>query len=90
MNKHIELVKKWLVDNDSVRKEELEANRNAAYTTNAYTTDAYTTAATAAAKAFAAAHAFAADNAFAQANADAADAAYWVAEYYKLVKEERP
>ena len=30
MNKHIELVEKWLADNDSVSKEELIANRNAA------------------------------------------------------------
>ena len=34
MNKHIELVKKWLADNDSVTQQELEDNRvasNAAY-----------------------------------------------------------
>ena len=30
MNKHIELVEKWLADNDSVSEEELKANRNAA------------------------------------------------------------
>jgi len=31
MNKHIELVKKWLADKDSVSLEELEANVDAAY-----------------------------------------------------------
>jgi len=32
MNKHIELVKKWLDDPSSVSQEELEANSNAAET----------------------------------------------------------
>jgi len=31
MNKHIEVVKKWLADKESVTKEELEANVDAAY-----------------------------------------------------------
>jgi len=31
MNIHIELVKKWLADNDSVTQQELEDNRNAAW-----------------------------------------------------------
>tara|TARA_B110000483_G_scaffold202831_1_gene244720 strand:+ start:621 stop:956 length:336 start_codon:yes stop_codon:yes gene_type:complete len=31
MNKHIEVVKKWLADNDSVSKKELENNRDSAY-----------------------------------------------------------
>ena len=31
VNKHIALVKKWLADKDSVSKEELKANRDAAY-----------------------------------------------------------
>lgn len=31
MNEHIELVKKFLDDNDSVTKEELKANKDAAY-----------------------------------------------------------
>ncbi len=35
MNKHIELVKKWLSDKDSVSSEELKANSNAAYAANA-------------------------------------------------------
>jgi hypothetical protein len=32
MNKHIELVKKWLADPESVRLKELESNKNAAWT----------------------------------------------------------
>ena len=86
-NRHIELVEKWLADNDSVSKEELEANRNAAFTVAATAAAADNAAIAAAAKAFAAAHAFAD---FAQANADAADAAYWVAKYHELVEEKRP
>ncbi len=39
MNKHIELVKKWLSDKDSVSSEELKANSNAAYA--AYAAAAY-------------------------------------------------
>ena len=31
MNVHIELVKKWLADNESVSRQELEDNRDAAY-----------------------------------------------------------
>lgn len=31
MNVHIELVKKWLADNESVSQQELEDNRDAAY-----------------------------------------------------------
>ena len=31
MNEHVALVKKWLADHDSVSKEELKANRDAAY-----------------------------------------------------------
>ena len=30
MNKHIELVKKWLADNDSVTQQELDDNRTTA------------------------------------------------------------
>ena len=37
MNKHIELVEKWLEDRESVSLEELEANRDAAYATYAAT-----------------------------------------------------
>jgi len=59
MNKHIELVKKWLDDPESVTTEELEANADAAY----------------AAAAPAAAWAYAAACAAADASADAANAA---------------
>ena len=31
-NKHVELVKKWLNDHESVSQEELEANRKSAFT----------------------------------------------------------
>ena len=77
MNKHIELVKKWLADKDSVSKEELKAN--------VYTVDVALYAAQAAANAayyaYAAAYAaHAADYA-----ADAADAEYWVNKYEDLV-----
>tara|TARA_B110000305_G_scaffold184670_1_gene205285 strand:+ start:175 stop:459 length:285 start_codon:yes stop_codon:yes gene_type:complete len=37
MDKHIEVVKKWLADNDSVSKKELRANHVSAY--NAYIND---------------------------------------------------
>jgi hypothetical protein len=36
MNKHIELVKKWLKDKDSVSIEELKANKKAAYWVKIY------------------------------------------------------
>ena len=39
MNKHIELVKKWLADKDSVSQEELQSNSDAAYAA-AYVADA--------------------------------------------------
>ena len=42
-NKHIELVKKWLADNDSVSHVELVANADAAYAVSA--ADAYAAAA---------------------------------------------
>lgn len=84
MNKHIEIVKKWLKDNDSVSLEELEANKktaDAAYYTAAYADYA---AADAAAKAAAAEAAYLAC-AYA-ADAYAAKAAYWVKRYEGLTK----
>ncbi len=39
MNPYVELVKKWLADNDSVTLEELESNEKAAW--NAARSDAY-------------------------------------------------
>jgi|TARA_B110000908_G_scaffold15586_1_gene17794 hypothetical protein len=43
MNEQIELVKKWLADNDSVTQKELNDNRSMAYAaySAAYTADAY-------------------------------------------------
>jgi hypothetical protein len=83
VNKHIELVKKWLADPASVTQKELEDNRAAAHA--AY--DAY--AADAAYDAYSA-HAYAADDAAHAAHAAydayAADAAYWVKRYEELTK----
>ena len=73
MNKHIELVKKWLKDRDSVSLEELEANKAAAY-------DAYDAYATAAATAYDAAYAAAYDH--------ATHAAYWIERYEELTIKE--
>ena len=77
MNAHIELVKKWLADNESVSQQELEDSCNAAYA-------AYAAAADAAAYAAAAA-AYADADAGAAAAAYAADA-YWVKRYEELTK----
>ena len=87
MNKHIELVKKWLANPASVSQQELKDNRNAAdaaaadaaYAAAAYRVDSVSPAAAAT---FAAADAAAA----AYAYADAADAAYWVKRYEELTK----
>ena len=73
MNKHIELVKKWLADPDSVTQKELEDNRDAAY--------AYATAEAYYATAFKAA----AD--YAVYGADDA-AKHWVKRYDKIMKEQ--
>ena len=96
-NRHIELVENWLADNGSVSKEELENNRKDAFLAAAYAVDvaaiigdstvALLSAAYAAADA--AHNATAASAAAHAAHAFAADAAYWVAEYYKLVKKEQ-
>ena len=75
MNKHIELVKKWLADKDSVSKEELIENADAANAADA----AY------AANANYANYAnYAAANAAANASYDAAE--YWVSQYEGLTK----
>ena len=68
MNKHIEVVKKWLADPQSVTQAELEANAKAA------------NAARAAADATAVAAAMAADAAWAAA----ARATYWVKQYEEI------
>ena len=82
MNKHIELVKKWLDDPDSVTREELRENSDSAYAAYAAADDAYA--------AYAAA-ALAAD--YAADAADAADlaahmsAVYAAAKYVKRYEE---
>ena len=78
MNKHIEVVKKWLADNDSVSQTELEYNHVSAY--NAYINDAAADAAAAVAAAEAAEAA-----ADAAANwGDKTAAAHWVKKYEEL------
>ena len=72
MNEHIELVKKWLADPESVTKQDMEANA-AAYAALA---DA----------ALAAAYADAAYAAYAAAAANTAD--YWVKRYNELKEQE--
>ena len=84
MNKHIELVEKWLVDNDLVSKEDLEANRNAAFLSAAYAVDVAAFIGESTVAFLSSAYA-AADAAF---TGTAATAAYWVAKYYKSVKEQ--
>jgi len=74
MNKHIELVKKWLDDPTSVSQDELEANSVAAHT-------AYVAAHAAYVAAYAAASAYAAD----AYDADAAE--YYVKKYEELTGE---
>jgi len=79
MNKHIELVEKWLADPLSVSQAELKANYNAAAL--AYTYDANAaTIATENASYYAS---------LATANCThATAAAKWVAEYHSLIKEQ--
>jgi hypothetical protein len=86
-NKHIELVKKWLADNDSVTQAELEANSYAADAASAAAAyDAYVAASAATATAAAADAAYAPWNTAAKdATAAAADAAYWVKVYEERV-----
>ena len=99
MNKHIELVKKWLANNDSVSSEELKANKEGAYAAKAANPEAdfaayYCAAAMAAAAAYydydaamAAAAAYYDYDAADAHVANAADvAAYWVKRYEELTK----
>ena len=76
MNKHVELVKKWLEDKDSVSLEELKANKEAA---NAAHYADYAVYAAYAASRAAYYDAYAAD-------ADVDEAAYWVKRYEELTK----
>ena len=94
MNKHIELVKKWLDDPTSVSQEELKANADAAYAAYdaSYASD-YAAYAYAAASAYAdaaayayAAYAYAAAAAYDADYDYADDAAYWVKRYEELTK----
>ena len=81
MDKHIEVGKKWLADNDSVSKKELQANFSAA-------SDCVTAAE--AAQAAAKAVLEGADAVFLVAHAaafDPAQAAYWVKQYEELTNE---
>jgi hypothetical protein len=90
MNKNILLVMKWLKNPESVSQEELYANRKSADAAAAY---AYAAAADRAAYWAAANAAFsdAAANAdyYADAAADAADATYWIDEYFKYTSEDK-
>ena len=81
MNKHIELVRKWLADPDSVTQKELEKNRDAADYSAAYA--AWAVADWAAAAFYAAA---AADAAYYSAAGDTT--AYWVKKYEALEQED--
>jgi len=95
MNKHIELVKKWLDDPESVTQEELKANAEAAAAyADAWAADAWAAAAYAdawAADARAAAYAYAyATAAWAAEDAAtyaAAAAAHWVKKYEEMTGE---
>lgn len=88
MNKHIELVKKWLKDKNSVSIKELQANKKAADAAYYTAAEAAEAADAAAYAAYAAAEAaYAAAEAAAYAAYDAADKAeYWVRQYDKVVK----
>ena len=78
MNKHIEVVKKWVADNDSVSKKELRANFSAA-SDAVHAAEAEQAAAKAVVEG--------ADAVFLAAHAaafDPAQAAYWVKKYEEL------
>ena len=78
MNKHIELVKKWLADPESVTQQELDDNLDAADC--AYHADFYEAASSAAAYCAYYATDFA-------AAADAAYTEYWVKRYEELTEQ---
>ena len=79
MNEHIELVKKWLADPESVTKQDMEANAAAYAALAAVNAAAYADAAYAA-------YADAAYAAYAAAAANTAD--YWVKRYNELKEQE--
>ena len=84
MNKHIELVKKWLADPTSVTQKELKDNRDDAVATYeaaiAHPAIAANTAVSAANAAYYASH-YAAIASYTDA------AKYWVEQYEKILKE---
>tara|TARA_B110000285_G_scaffold227185_1_gene288072 strand:- start:600 stop:866 length:267 start_codon:yes stop_codon:yes gene_type:complete len=88
MNEHIEVVKKWLADNDSVSQEQLSSSRDYAF----HAFSAATFLSDAAFDAFGVAEAVAeaanlvlyATEAATEGNADAA---YWVKKYEELTNE---
>ena len=86
MDEHIELVKKWLADKDSVSKEELKANKDAAYHATDYDADdavaddVFYASCAACYSAY-----YAAEYAATAANVKAA--AYWVKRYEELMNE---
>jgi hypothetical protein len=79
MNKHIELVKKWLADPASVSQQELEDNANNAATSSAANEAAYAVYRAAYRAANAATDAYV-------AYTDATAAAHWVRRYEELTK----
>ena len=79
MNKHIELVKKWLDDPSSVTVDELRENSDSAYAAAALAADA--------ADALAAAAAYAADSAYAADLAAHMSTVYAAAKYVKRYEE---
>ena len=84
MNKHIELVKRWLADADSVTLQELRENRLAASdAAAANAADAAADAAAAAAASIAATEAEVSATVFLEANRDVA---HWVKRYEELNK----
>ena len=87
MNKHIELVKKWLANPKSVTQQELEDNRNAAWAT--WSTNAFYAAVYYAA--FYAAHAayYTANTVYADTDSSAAYyVKYWIKSYEELKGQE--
>lgn len=85
MNKHIELVKKWLDDPESVTQEELEANAESARKSDA--ADASAETAILAAGLAAAVPAEAARAAYAAERATVEGAAFWVKRHEELIDE---
>ena len=79
-NEYIEVVKKWLANNDSVSSEELRANASAAYAARASSDATYAAARTARAASDAAEAAEAAYEA-------AVNVDYWVKRYEELINE---